>query len=831
MMFWKLAWRNVQRNRRRSVITISAISIGLAALTFLWAFIDGMNQQMVENTTRYLASDIQIHLGGYHADPTLDLTIENSDALLERVGRDAHVAAATLRLEAKALASQADKSRGVMVIGVTPDTEVNVTKISRALVQGASLANDASGVLIGEQLAESLGVTVGRELVLVGQAYDGSIASGRFPVRGIFRTKIDELDGFVVLMPLPMVRELFVAPGGATAIAVRLKDRAQLEPARAMLGATLGSRYEVVGWPTLLPMVSVSVRYHEVTGSVVLAIFFIVVAAGVANPVLMAVLERTREFGIMLGIGTSPFRLLRLVVYEAILLGLFGLLFGNVIGLAIAGYFSRRGIDLTAFESGLRAMPGLTGIIYPVVRLDRSLSVSAIVFVTACLAALYPAIKAARLTPVSAIRGTLAGAVVFLRGRAVSKRWPVFLLIAARSILRNPRRTAITVSGTAFAIAAFIFLFGYYDGFGEQIIDTSTRYLTGHIQMEQPGFRKDYAPELAMDVPDALLARLAGVPNVEAVAPRVQAQALASSAAKSEGIMLIGIDPTRERRVTFIDRVIVEGVPLAGNSDRDIVIGRKLAQKLSVRLGERVVVMAQARDGELATSAYRIRGIFATESSAYDGTMAFVTLPAAQSFLALGTRVSTVNIRLRDRADLPGTVSALRAATGSPALSFASWTELLPQIDEMVRVIRVFRTIVLAIIFVIVGLAVMNTVFMAVAERTREFGVMMALGTSPAAIVRLVLYETAILMVLAFALGYGAGVALVDYFGTRGIDLSSFFRDYSAIPGLTGVSYPLLVLANIVAPGILLFVASVLVSLYPATHAAKLDPTYAIRHG
>lgn len=830
-MLLTLAWRNVWRNRRRSAITLSAIAVGVAALTFVWGFIDGMNREMVANTTRYFAGDMQIHLRGYHEDQTLDLAMTNAAAVLGTVLADPAVAAASVRLEGRALASRGDKSRGVALVGIAPGQEVRVTDLFKAIVAGSPLSATATnGVLIGSRLAEVLRLTVGDELILVGQAYDGSVASSRVPVRGVFETKIDELDGFLAVMPLDAVRDFLAAPGGGTAIALRLKDPGALPAAEARLRMSLGERYEVIGWPTLLPMVVASVRYHEVTGFVVLTIFFIVVAAGVANPVLMAVLERTREFGVMLAVGTSQARLLRVVLYEAILLGLFGLVLGNAVGVGVTMFFQYQGIDFTAFEAGLRTMPGLSDVVYPVARLDRSLMISAVVFGTACLVSLYPAGKAALLEPVTAMRG-MAGLSRRARGGGgTAIRLPVFVLVAARNILRNPRRTAITVGGTAFAIVAFVFLFGYYDGFSEQIIDNSTRYLTGHVQVERAGFRQDLSTDLSLGSSDTLLAQLRGAPNVEAAAPRIQAQGIASSTTKSEGILLIGISPEVERKVTFIDRAMVEGAMLRTGDDRSIVVGRKLAETLNLRMGDKVVVMAQAADGELGTAAYRISGIFATESASFDGGIGYVTLSAAQSLLALGTGVSTINVRLADPAALDETVDTLRRHLRGPGLTIVSWPALLPQVDEMVRVIRIMRAIVLVIVFAVTALAVMNTVFMTVAERTREFGVMMALGTSPGAVVRLVIYETFALMTMASLLGYSLGVLLVTYFARRGLDLSRFFEGYVTIPGVTGIAYPRLVVASILGPGIVLFLATILASLYPAWRAARLDPARAIRH-
>jgi len=249
-----------------------------------------------------------------------------------------------------------------------------------------------------------------------------------------------------------------------------------------------------------------------------------------------------------------------------------------------------------------------------------------------------------------------------------------------------------------------------------------------------------------------------------------------------------------------------------------------------LRLGEKLVVMAQAADGELGTAAYRVSGIFATESASFDGAFAFVTLPAAQSLLALGSRVSTVNLRLDERARVASTAADLRARLAASGLAVAPWQELLPQLEELVKFSRVFANILLAVLLLVVATAIMNTVFMAVTERTREFGVMMALGTPPAALQRMVVYETLMLLLLASFAGYAAGIALVEYFGRAGIDLSGFFEGYSAIPGLTGIVYPQVMGATVVPPGIALLVAGVLVSLYPAARAARLDPSRAIRH-
>lgn len=829
-MLIALAWRNVLRNRRRSAITLSSIAIGLAAMTFLWGMIDGINRQMVENTTRYFAGDVQVHLRGYHDDPTLDRAMEDTGRLLATLRAHPGVQAASPRLEGKALASRGDKSRGLLVSGVSLADEANVTVLFGAIMEGEPLRDGAPGMLIGEKLAEALRVRAGEDIVLVGQAYDGSLASARVPVRGIFRTKIDELDGFLAVMPLEAAREFYAAPGGATGAALRLRDATGLDRVRGELEAQLGDRYEVLGWPRLLPMVAVSTRFHEVVSYVVLLVFFVVVAAAVANPVLMAVLERTREFGIMLAVGMSRARLLSLVLVESAVLGIAGLAAGNALGLAITGYFAGTGMNLGGFEAGLRTMPGLSDVVYPALVPARSAMLSGLVFAIACLMAVYPAAKAAGLDPVRAIRGLLSRSRASEKGLALRARLPVFVLIALRSLARNPRRTGIMVAGASLGIVGYVFMLSFFDGFFDRTIENSTRYITGHVQVERPGFRRELAPELAIEDFGSLAAELRNIPGVAAAAPRVQVQALASTAAKSEGVMLVGIDPAAERDVTFIHRTVVEGTALTPGASREVMIGRRLADKLRVRLGEKIVVMAQAADGELGTAAYRVGGIFATESASFDEAFAFVTLEAAQALLALGPRASTINLRLDDRSRTRAALSRMNERLAARGLAFAPWQELLAQLEEMVRFNAVVTKILLAVLLLVVATAIMNTVFMAVTERTREFGVMMALGTSPGAVLRVVVYETLALLALAALLGYGIGIGGVLWLGRVGIDLSGFFEGYAAIPGLTGIVYPKIVSASILTPGIALLLAGILVSLYPAAKAAALDPSRAIRH-
>ena len=836
MVFVRLAGRNVVRNVRRSAITVSAITVGMAALIFLWAFIDGVNAQMVENSTRYLAGHLQVHRTGYHDDRSLDRLVADGAGLARQVQAQAQAtsAAVSRRLEGSALASVGEKSRGVAVLGMDPAGEKEVTTLDRTVVQGRFLdPADASGVVVGARIAEALGARPGDELVLVTQASDGSIGAARYQVRGIFRTRMDMLDGAYVLMTLPAAQDLYATGDAVTTVVARMSSRDEVQGAKSRLRTALGSDYEVLDWSELLPGVVQSVAFHEVVGYVLLLVLFIVVAVGITNTVLMGVMERTREFGVMMALGTRRTQLTRVIFYEACMLGLGGLLLGVGAGSALVAWYARNGMDFSSYVQAMETMQGLTSVIYPLARADRTVLIALVVFGIAWLASLWPAWRAARLLPVEAIRGlsTRQGAPrAPARPSPLSSGLPLLWKIAARGIGRTPQRTALTLAASGFGLGAFVFLTGFVDGYLVQLVENSTGYVTGDLQVQHPRFRTEMDPANAFSDAAPLLQKMRKLPQVAAAAPRVQAMALINSPVQSQNFVLVGIDPDAEREVTFMHRAVRSGVPLRIGADRDIVLGDRLAEKLGVRLGEKVVLMAQASDGSVGSGAFRIAGLFDTGSDAFDAGLGYVTIRAAQEMLGMQGRVSTIAIRLKERDALGATRTAVQALLPDGRAVAVSWRELLPELDQMIAYVRVIVRLITGIVLAVVAIGVMNTLLMAVMERTREFGIMMALGTRPRGIVLLVLCESAVLACAGIVAGLALGAPLVVYFGARGIDLSRYARGLQSIPGLTGVVYTVFVPASLVAPVLLLLVFSLLAALYPAWRAARLQPAAAIRH-
>lgn len=402
--------------------------------------------------------------------------------------------------------------------------------------------------------------------------------------------------------------------------------------------------------------------------------------------------------------------------------------------------------------------------------------------------------------------------------------------IAARGIGRNPHRTALTVAAGAIGVAGFVFVTGVADGYLVQLVENSTGYVTGHLQVQHPRLRTEMDPANVVGDSEALLAQLRAQRSIAAAAPRVQTMALATSAGQSRNFMLAGIAPVAEREVTFMHRAVRTGRMIAEGGDRDIVLGDRLAEKLGLRLGEKVVVMAQAVDGSVGAGAFRLEGLFDTGSDSFDAVLGFVTLKAAQSMLGLDGKVSAIAIRLRDPDQLLPARDAVQAMLAPGAAVAVTWRSLLPEVDQMIEYLRLVLGLVTAIVLAVVAIGVMNTLLMSVMERTRELGIMMALGTRPRAIVMLVVYESLALALVGILAGLAAGFPLVHYLRVEGLDLSGYVKGLQSIPGLTGIIYPAFVPGSLLRPLLLLLALSVLAALYPAWRAARLQPVTAIRH-
>ena len=404
-----LAWRNVWRNRRRTVLTLLTIMIGAAMIVFLNAMARGGHDQMIEDAAALNAGHIQIHEKGFQDNQTIDYAFIPSDDLIRFLDEHPDIQGRAPRVLAGGLLAFEDNTRGVMIQGIDPEEEINVSDLYRKILPGGRYlsAEDSLSVIMGKTLADNAGVAVGDSIALISQGFDGSIAADRFVVEGLFVTGNPEYDRNLVLMPLSQAQETFTMMGHIHTMALRLSEAGRTDAVKAgILDQVANAPYplEVLGWDELMPELVQFIVMDDIGGWIFDGMLFLVVAFGILNTIQMSVFERTREFGIMLSIGTRPAAISGMILIESMVIAVMGIVLGAALGGGVSLYFEFNPLDYSRFSKEI-AVWGMTTTVYPAIATKLNiLATSATIFVLAVLFSLLPARRAARLNPVDAIR-------------------------------------------------------------------------------------------------------------------------------------------------------------------------------------------------------------------------------------------------------------------------------------------------------------------------------------------------------------------------------------------------------------------------------------------
>ncbi len=398
-----IAWRNVIRNRRRSLLTAAAIAIGLAALLFLWGFNDGAHNNMMRNYQAMFVGSLQVHKSGFFQRPKLAAHIAESEpitAALEAAG----IARWSRRLTSFALAVGAESSAGMLLVGVEPEREPGVSNVATKVVRGRFLEpGDWFACLLGEGGARKLEVELGGTVILLSQDRQGGLAAERFTLVGIVAGSDPAFDKGMVLAPLGAVQEMLVMGARVTDIVALVPEERLDEVAAGLRRELLGQDLEVLRWFDMFPIMREWVALDNGFYYIFLGIVLLIVVAGVTNTVLVSMIERTREFGVLMALGTRRLDVATIVVTEALIIGVVGTALGTALGLATVALYGHLGIDLSEMAEGLSRFY-MDPVIYTEIDTDHLAVTVLATFVAAAASALYPALKAIRLEPVEAIR-------------------------------------------------------------------------------------------------------------------------------------------------------------------------------------------------------------------------------------------------------------------------------------------------------------------------------------------------------------------------------------------------------------------------------------------
>lgn len=400
----RFAWRNLWRHPRRTWLSASAIAFSATLLVFMITLQLGAYDLMIDTSLRVYTGQLQVQRSGYLDKPQIRSTIPEATALAARF-REAGFPAVATRAQGFALASSGVRSYGVPVIGVEPAHEPQVSTIPGRVKEGRYLtATNAQEAVVGATLARNLKVKLGDELTLLGSGRDGSVAATIVPVVGIFESGNPELDRHFVQVPLATFQDVFSMGGDAHAIVLSGLDLRTLAQSAARAQALLPANQDLVlrQWEELLPGIQEAIQADMVQNWFTYIVLIVVVTFSILNTFLMSVLERTREFGVMLALGATPYRIGSLVMLESTLLALLGLLIGMACGSALAVYFHFEGFTFPGMAE-LYAQFGLPGVIHSKLSFTTLTLGPAVIFVFTVAAALYPALRIRRLTPVEAI--------------------------------------------------------------------------------------------------------------------------------------------------------------------------------------------------------------------------------------------------------------------------------------------------------------------------------------------------------------------------------------------------------------------------------------------
>lgn len=414
-LWWQLAWRNLGRNRRRSVITAAGLAVGYFSVVALVGWFYGLVGDMITNGTAIMTGQLQVHSAKYLPDRSVYETLGDSSPaaitrLLDRVEADPAVTAAAPRVYGGGLVSSGEATAAGVFLGVDPAREPRVSRLLESVISGAAPAPGSRQILVGAEMARILGAEPGREVVVVAPAVDGSMGNDLFTVSGVFRTGLADLDRTFAVMPIDALQSLMaMAPSRIHEIAAALPDPWQAPAAARRLAVTLGGvdgPVRLAPWTELRPEL---VWYGQMMSSwqwILLVIVFGMAIFGVANTMLMATFERRHEFALLLALGTSPGGIVRSVLYEAAALGVLGLGLGAAVTLPVLFWWHHAPPDLSSLL-GTFTMVGVLVRLTLRVEYPWGTMVQAAValFATAALAALYPAIRAARVPPADTLAG------------------------------------------------------------------------------------------------------------------------------------------------------------------------------------------------------------------------------------------------------------------------------------------------------------------------------------------------------------------------------------------------------------------------------------------
>lgn len=427
-MIFSISWKNIWRSRLRSIIVMTAVAIGMIGGIFSSAVFKGMSEKRTEEAIKYEVSHLQIHHPDYFENEDIKYTIPNTREVLDSLRNYNEIQSVSNRLEVPVMMKSSTTGTGVKLLGIDPEHEKDVTAIHESVYDSSQVAeklnvaperikdfvNDSSGsyfkpetrykqILIGEKLAEQLKVDVKSKVVVNLQTAEGELTGGVFRVVGIYRITNSQFENSMAFVKREDLSSLTDLNGtDAHEIAIRLKDGISLQSVADRIQTQFPS-VKVMSWKELQPELGMLTEWMNVMLYVIMVIILLALGFGIVNTMLMVVMERVKELGMLMAIGMNKARVFSMIMLETILLSLTGGVIGMGIAALLIQYFGNVGINLQFFSEGFESI-GYSAVLYPQIGLSFYFTITILIIITAIVASVYPALKALKLNPAEALR-------------------------------------------------------------------------------------------------------------------------------------------------------------------------------------------------------------------------------------------------------------------------------------------------------------------------------------------------------------------------------------------------------------------------------------------
>ena len=403
-MIWSISWRNIWRNKVRSTVVIVAITLGICAGVFSTAFFKGMMNQRIEQVISNELSHIQIHHPEFRSNMELGNYISSGSDLTNKIAEIPDVKGVSNRIVIFSMVSSAETASGVKIVGINPEDELKVSNMENNIVEGEYFNGvKRNPVLIGKKLAEKLDVHVRSKIVITLQDLENNITGGAFRVVGIFETPNSTYDETTIFVKRSDLGRLIEFPDNAGhEIAVLVSENELVDTVQYQI-QTFAKDLEVLDWKELSPEMGYLTEAMDLYMYIFIIIILLALLFGIINTMLMVVLERVKELGMLMAVGMNKLRVFSMIVLETILLTLVGGVIGTLAGSGISKYFETHAIDMSLWAEGYSQL-GYNTMVYTSIDVNLMVTVIIMVLFTGVIAAIYPAFKALKHNPAEALR-------------------------------------------------------------------------------------------------------------------------------------------------------------------------------------------------------------------------------------------------------------------------------------------------------------------------------------------------------------------------------------------------------------------------------------------